>query len=413
MFAPLWRKACVVRAKRMTRLVSRAVAKCLHLATIQSRVGGLGQVAFESPNPLFSKSTMARTYKNLWPQLVAYHNFQLAYIKCRRRKRYKKVACEFHFRWEANLQELHAEVAQHNWIPGPYHNFQIKDPKPRLISAAPFRDRVVHHAIVNVLEPLFERRFIFDSYACRRGKGTHRAITRAQYYLRRHRFYLKTDIVKFFPNIDHKTLLEQLSRVVADRQVIELIEGVLKSGLSIPTEQQPTHYFMGDDLFSPMEPKGLPIGNLTSQFFANVLLDPIDHLIKESLRVPGYVRYADDLLLFGNSKQELWKSYEQVVLALAGLRLRLHPNKTHIGASSAGVSFLGCRVFPNQRRLSQASLTRMRRKIRRWMWEAQKGELDLSAVQSSLNAWIAHSRHCNASQIRAGILGSLRLTRRK
>ena len=139
---------------------------------------------------------MARTYRNLWPQVVSWNNLVVAYQKCRRRKRYRRQATEFDFAWEANLLRLQHDLASGEYEPGGYRHFYVHEPKRRKISAAPFRDRVVHHAVVNVLEPLYERRFLYDSYACRKGKGTHRAIQRAVYYLRRSTYFLKTDIIR-------------------------------------------------------------------------------------------------------------------------------------------------------------------------------------------------------------------------
>ena len=233
---------------------------------------------------------MGKTYRNQWPKVVSWENLLSAYCKCRRRKRYKPQAAAFHFAWERNLQRLQWELVTGAYHPGKYRHFHIREPKRRKISAAPFRDRVVHHAIVRVLEPLFERRFIFDSYACRRGKGTHRALDRAQGYLRRHRYYLKTDIVRFFPNVDHQLLLDLLAHHLRDEHLLSLIGTIVASGIGVLDEEATGDYFPGDDLFAVLRPRGLPIGNLTSQFFANVLLDPIDHFIKEELRVPGYVR---------------------------------------------------------------------------------------------------------------------------
>jgi RNA-directed DNA polymerase len=246
---------------------------------------------------------MARTYRNLWPDVVRWENLLLAYRKCRRRKRYKIVATEFDFRWEENLLQLQRELCDGTYEPGEYRHFYISEPKPRKISAAPFRDRVVHHALVTVLEPLFERRFIYDSYACRRGKGTHRALDRTQKYLRRFDWCLKTDVVRFFPNVDHQLLFQQISKTIQDRRVLDLIAVILRSGEGVLSAEATQHLFPGDGLFSVLRPRGLPIGNLTSQFFANVYLDSVDHHIKEQLQVPGYVRYADDLLLFGDTKE--------------------------------------------------------------------------------------------------------------
>ena len=156
---------------------------------------------------------MARTYRHLWTQVVSWDNLFSAYRKCRRRKRYKSPAVRFDFTWERNLRELQSELQSGAYQPGEYRHFYVYEPKRRKISAAPFRDRVVHHAVVNVLEPICDRRFVYDSYACRKGKGTHRAWLRAQQFMRRFDYYLATDIVRFFPNVDHQVLLALLGRL--------------------------------------------------------------------------------------------------------------------------------------------------------------------------------------------------------
>ncbi|MGE3778524.1 MAG: reverse transcriptase/maturase family protein, partial [Pirellulaceae bacterium] len=269
-------------------------------------------------------------------------------------------------------------------------------------------DRVVHHALVNVLEPLFERRFIYDSYACRRGKGTHRAIRRAEVYLRRYPFYLKTDIVKFFPNVDHEMLLSTVERTIADERVMALIRTIVASGDGILADEATPRYFPGDDLFAILRPRGIPIGNLTSQFFANVLLDPVDHFVKEQLRVPGYIRYADDLLLFGASKAFLWDSHAALSGQLARLRLWLHPRKTQLRPSDQRLSFLGFVISRSGRRLTQDCVRRFNRRIRRQRWLLTHGKIDQRRISASVRAWLAHASHANSRGIRKELWKRLR-----
>jgi retron-type reverse transcriptase len=354
---------------------------------------------------------MAHSYGNLWREVVSWENLVTAYHKCRRRKRYKREAVRFHFTWESNLLHLQRLLVNGSYCPGEYHHYYIYDPKKRKISAAPFLDRVVHHAVVNVLEPIFERRFIFDSYACRRGKGTHRALDRAQVYLRRHRFVLKSDIVKFFPNVDHQLLLEQLSRTIRDRPLMDLIAIILKSGEGVLQDEATRDVFPGDDLFSCLRPKGLPIGNLTSQFLANVLLDPVDHFIKEELRVPGYVRYADDLALFGDSKDQVWDWHQRLKARLADLRLRLHRDKTQLRPTRAGINFLGFVLRPEGRRLQQRTIRRFSRRCRQMKRKFREGSVSAPAIRRSLKAWLAHASNANSRGIRRELWKRLVLTR--
>ncbi len=333
---------------------------------------------------------MAKTFGNLWPQLVSWDNLLLAYRKCRRRKRYQPVATNFDFAWEENLFRLQQDLIDGTYVHGPYRHFHISEPKPRKISAAPFPDRIVHHAVVNVLEPIFERRFIHDSYACRKGKGTHQAIDRAQSFLRRYQWSLKTDIVKFFPNIDHALLLGAVGNVISDQRVLGLLNHIVDSGAGVLADEASNSYFPGDDLFSVQRPRGVPIGNLTSQFLANVFLDQLDHVAKEVLRVPGYVRYADDIVVFANSKQELWRLRSLIEAHLATLRLKLHPNKTHVAPTSQGIRFLGFHIRRYDRRPLQSSLRRFVKRCRRQKFQRQHGKMDYRRISASLRCWLAH-----------------------
>ncbi len=347
---------------------------------------------------------MPRSHKNLWAQLVSWDNLLLAYRRCRRRKRCKPAAARFDFDWEHHLLSIQRDLLDGSYRPGPYRHFQITDPKPRKISAAPFHDRVVHHALVQVLEPIFERGFVFDSYACRVGKGTHRALDRARGYLRRHSHVLKTDVVRFFPNVDHAILADTIGRRIADDRVMGLVAVILDSGAGVLADQATPSFFPGDDLFALARSRGLPIGNLTSQFFANVLLDRVDHAIKERLRVPGYVRYADDLLLFGDDKDALRAWCAAVAEELATLRLRLHPDKTQIRPSTAGVTFLGWRLTGDSMRLSQKAVRRFSRRLKDLAWRRSRGEIGVDRVGASVRAWLAHAAHGNSRGIARRLL---------
>jgi retron-type reverse transcriptase len=343
---------------------------------------------------------MAKSFKNLWSKITSWENLLAAYKRCRKRKRYKAPATKFDFFWETSLLQLQHELIDGTYKPGVYRHFHITDPKPRKISAAPFRDRVVHHALVGILEPLFDRRFIYDSYACRRGKGTHRAINRTQQYLRQYDWYLKTDVVRFFPNVDHQLLFTLVSRTIRDSRTLKLIELILESGDGVLANEATQHWFPGDDLLSVLRPRGLPIGNLTSQFFANVFLDPVDHYIKEELRVPGYVRYADDLILFGHTKQQLWQWRDDVAYFLEKQRLQLHAHKTHVCPSIQGVPFLGFRLSRLERRLKQEAIWRFNRRLKKLKWLRSRGEIEFHQIRASLRAWLAHTDQANAEGLR-------------
>lgn len=204
---------------------------------------------------------------------------------------------------EANLFRLQRELRSHAYRPGTYRPFWITEPKTRMISAAPFRDRVVHHALVNVIEPIFERRFIQHSNACRTGKGTHRALQQFVMWARSSRYVLKVDVHKFFPTLDHAILKARIRRTIKDPNVLWLCDLIIDHSNE---QEKVVQHFPGDELFTPLaHRRGLPIGNLTSQFFANVCLDALDHVVKERLRVKRYLRHVDDFCCFDNDKKKL------------------------------------------------------------------------------------------------------------
>jgi retron-type reverse transcriptase len=354
---------------------------------------------------------MPRSHNRLWPEIISWPNLLRAYHRARRRKRYKPPACRFHEDWEAQLLRLQRELAEGTFRPGPYHNFYVHEPKRRLISAAPFRDRVVHHAVVQVIEPLFERKFIFDSYACRRGKGTHRALDRAHEFLKRHRYFLKCDIVKFFPSVDHEILLRVVARTVRDRDVMELLGCVLASGKDVLRHEAPETIFPGDDLWAALRPRGIPIGNLTSQFLANVYLNELDHFVKEVLRCGAYVRYADDFVLFGEDKGQLWAWCRQIASLLVGLRLVLHRDKTIVSPRERGLRFLGFKLHPRGRRLLNDAVVRFRRRLRRYRRQLANRSFPVARLTHAIRAWIAHTEHGNCVGLRRSLFRTARFRR--
>lgn len=317
-----------------------------------------------------------------------------------RGKRLKPEVAEFLLELEPECFRLADELASGVWRPGPYHSFWIREPKRRLISAASFRDRVVHHAIVSLLEPHFERRFSPHSYACRRGKGTHRALLRASDWCRRRPFVLKCDLVKFFPSLDHEVVKAELRRVIEDEQLVRVVELVIDGS----SPQEPvTAWFAGDDLFAPGERRrGLPIGNLTSQFLANVVLDVLDHFVTERLRLGDYVRYCDDFLVFGDSPAELRQARRAIDGELALLRLRAHERKGGVHATSSPIPFLGFVLKGAARRLQRESALRATRRLRRL--RAGAGVVESDRLGAGIAAWVAHARYATSPRAASATL---------
>jgi retron-type reverse transcriptase len=345
-----------------------------------------------------------KTYKHLYSQIASFENLYLAFKAARRGKRARADIAEFEFNLEENLLALQQELQEESYQPGAYKNFRINDPKPRLISAAPFRDRVAHHALCRVIEPLFDRRFIHDTYACRKGKGTHAAIDRAQDFSRRHPYVLKCDIEHFFPRMDHEILYREFTRVVADQQTLRLCKLILDGGSQIHRDTEPA-FFTGDDLFSALRSRGLPIGNLTSQFWANVYLNPLDHFIKRELKCPAYVRYVDDFLLFANDKNDLHTWRAAVIRFLAAHRLTLHENEAQIFPTRTGIPFLGWRVYPDHLRIKRRNGVAFQRRYAAMRRNYQRDVISLEKMNASVQGWIAHAQHGQTWGLRRALLG--------
>ena len=340
----------------------------------------------------------------MYAKLCSWDNLLLAYRKAAKGKRGKPPAAAFEYRLEDNLIALQRELTQHAYRPGGYDSFYIREPKRRLISAAPFRDRVVHHALCNVIEPLFERCFIYDSYANRVGKGTHRALQRCQQWARRYAYVLPCDVRQFFPAIDHAILRRILARHISDPQVMGLVDLILASGVGVLSEAYDMVWFAGDDLWAASRPRGLPIGNLTSQFWANCYLNPFDHFVKRELRCQGYLRYVDDFLLFSDNQRQLWAWKAALVQRLSQLRLTIHAQQAQVRPVNEGIPFLGFMVYPEQRRLKRRKGVAYVRRLRRLVRQYAAGQVPLDQVSASVQGWVNHVRYGNTVGLRKALL---------
>ena len=246
---------------------------------------------------------------------------------------------------EESLSIMKQQLIDHTYQFGKLKHFWIRDPKLRLISAAPFRDRVLHHALCLVLAPRFETYYIFDSYACRPNKGLHRAIQRAQLFSRRFSYVLKIDIAHFFETANHAQLKQIIQRLIKDQQISKLIEHIIDEGHPRAIHGQ-----------------GLPIGHLTSQHFANIYLSPFDHWLKQELRIKGYVRYMDDMLIFADDRETLWGYLFEIENYLhTHLHLKLKSQVTALYPTDIGFPFLGFKINP---RLIRFDGTRKRRWVK-------------------------------------------------
>jgi len=289
---------------------------------------------------------------NLYHRIYDYENLCLAFYKAARGKRTRSEVIEFESHFSFNIGKVRGQLIRHQPDIGHYRYFTVYDPKLRSICAAFFPERVLHHAVMNVCEPVFESKGLYDSYACRKGKGSHKAIIRAQGYAEQFGWYLKVDVKKYFDSVDHSVMMELLSHYFKDRPLLLLFQKLL-------------------DTYHLEPGKGMPIGNLISQHLANVYLTGFDHFIKEVRRIKGYVRYMDDMLFFGHTKEYLKNEIKKITSYLCEelqleLKSAMQLNKTRLG-----IPFLGYRVFAHRLRLTAQSRKRLFRKFKAYerKWE--------------------------------------------
>lgn len=286
-----------------------------------------------------------KRYGNLYETICTFDNLLLSYRKARLGKRYKFNVLKFSYNLEEKLCSILDSLLDGTYEPGDYFSFKVFEPKERIIMALPFRDRVVQHALVNIIEPIFEKSFIYDSYACRIGKGAHKGMIRAKQFIRkagRGCWILKADVQKFFPSIDNAILKKILARKIKCSKTLQLCY----------------QYIDGDT--------GIPIGNLTSQLYANVYLNELDHYIKDVLGVKLYIRYMDDFVIVCKTKEEA-NALKQHLSAWLSVNLHLTLNsKTQIYPERNGVNFLGYRVWYDGIKIRHTTVRRLKRKIKRF-----------------------------------------------
>ena len=315
---------------------------------------------------------------------LSFPALRAAALRAARGHRGAPAVADFLCDLERRCLDLEAALASGRWQPGPLRTFRIRDPKPRTIAEVPFSDRVVHHAIVGALEPRWEELAVGSSFACRRGKGTHRAVARARALARRHPWFLKLDVRHFFETVSHPPLLRLLERTVEDRRLLALLEAILAHGASRPGV-------------------GLPIGSLTSQHLANLVLGQVDRYALRTLRVGGWARYMDDMLAFGPDRETIG-TWEVALMAFIETRLhqRVKTEATRKGPVHAGIHFLGFRVWPGTVRLDGARRRRLLRRLRAHRRLLEEG-VDPVEVQRRADAVLGHL--CRAAS--AGLVGSV------
>lgn len=320
------------------------------------------------------------TEKNLYPKIYDFQNLYDAYRKAIRKKRWRRSSLVFGRHLEENLIELQNELIYEMYRPGAYYTFIIREPKQRVIMAAPFKDRVLHHAVCNVIGPIFESGFFFHSYACRAGKGTLAGVEATERMLRsfgdKKVYCLKCDIHHYFASIDHDVLKRLIRRRIADERTLRLLDVIIDS-----TDGN----------------IGIPLGNLTSQLFASIYLTELDRFVKQELRARHYIRYMDDFILLSDDKAEL-RRWRKDIEGFLDEKLHLHLNhKTAIFPVSHGIDFLGYRIFPNKRLLRKRLIKRMRKTLKHF----QHGkDVSWTHARGTVSSWLGIVCHSDAKSIR-------------
>ena len=333
----------------------------------------------------------------LYSKLCSHENLEAAFKKAKKRKSTKPYVLEFEKNLSENLMKLRNELAFHTYKPAPLKTFIICDPKTRKICKSAFRDRVVHHALIRLIEPIFDKTFIFDSYANRKGKGVHSALKRFDCFKRkvsknntRNCYVLKADIRHYFETVDQNVLINILSKQIKDKRVIWLIRRILENYSSKQTG------------------KGMPLGNLTSQFFANVYLNELDQFVKHKLKAKYYLRYVDDFVVLHNSKELLENCKEQINNILKNeLKIELHPDKSKIIPLLKGISLLGFRTFYYHKLLRKSNLKKFLRKLAELKEKLNLCLITEDDLAESVQGWVGYAMHGNTYSLRKTLFKNL------
>ena len=330
---------------------------------------------------------------NLLLRVADPDNLRLAAWKAAKGKRHSVEVMKWSARIEEHLSALREQILSGQVIVGNYRYFKVFEPKERQICASAFGEQVLHHALMNVCHEYFEQDQIFDSYASRKGKGTYAALERAKIYTNKHDWYLKLDVRKFFESISHEVLVNQLTRMFKDAALVGIFEQVINSYAASPA-------------FEPSADKpgrGLPIGNLTSQYFANHYLVGLDRFVKETLRVKAYVRYMDDMVFWHAEKAPLHEIQAAVGDFIENeLGCTLKPEA--LNRTVSGVPFLGYHIFPHHVRLLQKSKQRFIKKLRIIEAGYHSGDWDEAKCQRRVLPLLAFTGHADAKRLRKSVL---------
>lgn len=325
----------------------------------------------------------------VFDEVFKYDNLYKAYKECCKGKMWKASTTQFIRHATTNISEIQEELMSGNYKPGNYNVFEVTSPKKRVIKSIKFKDKVVQKSLCdNVVYPTFDKHFIYDNYACRKGKGVHAAVKRTCDFFRRAYFengtksyVLKCDIEKYFDSIDHEILKDLISRYITDQRVLELLTLIIDSANS-------------------EEGKGLPLGNQTSQLFSLFYLSAFDHYVKEVLGIKFYLRYMDDFVLISHDKAYLQYCKKEIAKYLDTLKLKLN-HKSHIFPIGNGVDFLGYHIYLTDsgkviKKVRRDSKKRIKRKLKYFKTRYNEGTMTREQIQASYRSWVGHAQHANS-----------------
>ena len=341
----------------------------------------------------------------LYQQIYTQENLWSAYMKAKKGKRLRNDVAKFSLNVEYELNALRQELINENYRASEYNYFEIYERKPRLISVAKFRDRVLHHAIMNIVEPYIDKRMIHHSYACRQGKGVHKAIDYYQKQANRFAYVLKLDIRLYFQSIDHEILKSFITKIFKDKKLLALLNHIIDSA----QHPRPSRFhFLGDDIFAPLERNhGIPIGNLTSQVFANLYLDQIDHWLQDNKKVGASFRYMDDITILADNKQDLWDVKNELNNNLSKIRLKLHTNKVELRPTRNKIDLLGYQVSRNKRWLRNDNGYRAVARFKKLSYDFSKYKINFSEINPRVQSWLGHAKHAQTYGLRKVIFNNL------
>lgn len=336
-----------------------------------------------------------KVWHNLYPKLITKQNIFRGYKEFLKGKKTKKDVISFGEDKENNLKRLQKGLVSKTYLPGGYFQFSVNDPKPRTIHKANVADRIIHHIVSDILEEIFEPSFIYHSYACRKEKGTHKGVLALQKMALKESlnntricWVLKCDIRKFFAAVNHKALLKILAKRTDDQDFLNLLEKIINS-------------FCSDKTIDSTNKKGIPIGNLTSQFFSNVYMNEFDQYVKHKLKIKYYLRYADDFAFISHDKTHLLNLIEPIQSFLKReLDLELHPTKIIFGKFSSGVDFLGYIIFPKYILPRTKTKRRLLKKIRQKIRQFKAGKITEESLNQTIQSYYGFLTHANAHKFK-------------